>query len=88
MSCRELKLEDSFGRKIHVSKFAGQIVVTPTLLNDGHGDSIALSHEQAHWLLLYLQEHLKRGSYSPRFDPPECMREDVESGRIQEWKLK
>ena len=59
MSAQELRLEDSYGRKIHVGKFGGQIVITPTLLNDGHGDSIALDDGQAKLLLLYLQEHLK-----------------------------
>jgi len=59
MSVQELRLEDSYGRKIHVGKFAGQIIVTPTLLNDGHGDAIALSDHQSKLLILYLQEHLK-----------------------------
>jgi hypothetical protein len=61
VSVEELRLEDSYGRKLIVSQFAGQITITPVVLNiDGIGDTIALNDTQAHLLLLYLQEHRAR----------------------------
>lgn len=56
MSAKELKLQDSYGRKLHVSKFSGQIAITPIV--EKIGDAIALDDNQAHLLFLYLQEHL------------------------------
>lgn len=55
MSLQELTLEDPYGRKLHIGMFAGQIVITPIV--EKIGDCIALDDNQAHLLLLYLQEH-------------------------------
>jgi len=57
MSVKELKLTDSYNRGLYFSKFAGQICVTPVVHRIG--DTIALDRNQAHLLMLYLQEHLK-----------------------------
>jgi hypothetical protein len=57
MSVEELRLQDSYGRKLHWSKFAGQINVTPIV--EKIGDTISLNDHQAHLLMLWLQEHLK-----------------------------
>jgi hypothetical protein len=67
MGTQELKLEDAFGRTLHFSKFAGQIIVTP--IPHKIGDAIALNDEQAHWLFLYLKEHLERARFPDRVDP-------------------
>lgn len=56
MSAQELVLDDSFGRKLHLSKFGGLICITPVV--EKIGDTISLTDPQAHLLLLYLQEHL------------------------------
>lgn len=56
MAPKELKLEDSYGRKLHFSKFAGQVTIIPIV--EKIGDAIALDRNQAHMLFLYLQEHL------------------------------
>lgn len=57
MSAQELLIGDSYGRKLHLSKFAGQICVTPVV--EKIGDTITLDHSQAHLLLLYLQEYFE-----------------------------
>ena len=57
MSMKELMLEDSYGRKLHVTTFAGIIVITPIV--EIVGDAIAISDHQANLLKLYLEEHLK-----------------------------
>ncbi len=56
MSVKELKLTDSYERGLYWSVFAGQICVTPIVYQKG--DTIALDRNQAHLLMLYLQEHL------------------------------
>lgn len=56
MSVKELRLEDGYGRMLHITTFAGVIAVTPIIKIIG--DTIALDRNQAHLLMLYLQEHL------------------------------
>lgn len=55
MSAQELSISDGYGRKLHLSKFGGQLCITPIV--EKIGDTIALHDSQAHFLLLYLQEH-------------------------------
>lgn len=55
MSAKELVIEDSYGRKLHFSTFAGQIVVVPIV--ERIGDAITIAEEQAKWLKLWLAEH-------------------------------
>lgn len=56
MSVKELKLEDGYGRLLHVTTFAGVIAITPIIKMIG--DAVALDRNQAHLLYLYLEEHL------------------------------
>jgi hypothetical protein len=56
MSVKELRLNDSYGRKLHWSEVAGQICVIPIV--EKIGDAIVLDQHQAHLLMLYLCEHL------------------------------
>lgn len=55
MSAQKLTVGDSYGRKLHLSEFGGQLCITPIV--EKIGDTIALDDSQAHFLLLYLQEH-------------------------------
>ena len=57
MSVKELVISDSYGRKLHINKFASQIYVIPIV--EKIGDAIVIDDGQAHLLMLYLQEHLK-----------------------------
>lgn len=57
MSVKELKLTDSYDRGLYFTIFAGQICVTPIVHKKG--DVITIDNNQAHLLMLYLQEHLK-----------------------------
>ena len=53
----DLKLEDNYGRLLHVTTFAGIVAITPHIKMIG--DTIALNNEQSRMLMEYLQEHLK-----------------------------
>jgi hypothetical protein len=57
MSCKQLILNDAYGRKLIVGTFAGQMTVLPIV--EKIGDIIAIDHHQAHLLKLWLEEHLK-----------------------------
>ncbi len=55
MSVKELKL-DCLGGKLNFHVFAGNVLVMPIV--EQIGDQISLDRNQAHLLMLYLQEHL------------------------------
>ena len=55
MGVKELTLEDTYGRKLHIGVFGGQVTITPIV--EKIGDTIALTRHQSHLLILYLQEH-------------------------------
>ena len=56
MSCQELKLVCTAGT-LHISKFAGQITITPVV--GKIGDTVSLTRDQADLLRLFLQEYLR-----------------------------
>lgn len=56
MSVEELRFV-CIGGKLHFTKFAGEIIVLPIV--NKIGDQIKIDHNQAHLLMLWLQEYLK-----------------------------
>lgn len=54
MNAEELKLQDSYGRKLHIGAFAGQITITPIV--EKIGDTIVLTDDQARCLKVFLEK--------------------------------